>query len=152
MSKTYLCRVAAGVTLTMLVTAGCAGDGADDGDVAATPTSSTPPAASSPSASPSIEQAPMATAEPSSDQTFEIDAAGGQVTGHTGRLEVSIGQSVTLRVTSDTADEVHLHGYDLKATVAPGQPAEITFDATIPGVFEIELENSGIALASLQVS
>lgn len=152
MSKTHLCRVVAGVALTVLTTAGCAVDGADDRDVAAAPTPSTPPAASSLSASPSIVQTPMATAEPSSDQAFDIDAAGGQVTGDTGRLKVSVGQSVTLRVTSDTADEVHLHGYDLKATVAPGQPAEITFDATIPGVFEIELENSGTALASLQVS
>ncbi|WP_193345672.1 hypothetical protein [Blastococcus saxobsidens] len=55
-------------------------------------------------------------------------------------------------VTSDVADEVHLHGYDVSAPVAPGEPATLTFDATIPGVFELELHEVGEELLSVQVS
>jgi hypothetical protein len=58
---------------------------------------------------------------------------------------------VTLTITSDVADEVHLHGYDLTAALTPGTPAELAFDATIPGVFEVELHETGTVLLSLQV-
>ena len=29
---------------------------------------------------------------------------------------------VTIEVTSDTADEVHLHGYDIEKELVPGKP------------------------------
>jgi hypothetical protein len=47
---------------------------------------------------------------------------------------------------------VHLHGYDLFANVAPGQPARITFRADTAGVFEAELEDLGIAVIELTVT
>lgn len=84
--------------------------------------------------------------------TFEITFADDTVSGDTGRLEVSVGQTVTIRVTSTRTDEVHLHGYDLTAPVSISTPGVLTFEASIPGVFEIELEDSGVQLASLQVS
>jgi heme/copper-type cytochrome/quinol oxidase subunit 2 len=59
---------------------------------------------------------------------------------------------VTVRVTSDVADEIHVHGYDLKQDVEAGSTAEISFTADIPGVFEVELENAGFKLADLEVS
>jgi hypothetical protein len=49
------------------------------------------------------------------------------------------------------ADEVHVHGYDLTAALTPGQPTELTFAATIPGVFEVELHDAGTVLLTLQV-
>jgi hypothetical protein len=77
---------------------------------------------------------------------------GGQVSGDGGRVPVAVGEQVTLAITSDTADEVHVHGYDLTADLVPGTPAEITFPATIPGVFEVELHEAGTVLLTLQVS
>jgi hypothetical protein len=85
------------------------------------------------------------------EQRIEVQVAGGQVSGDTGRVPVASGTHVTLAITSDVADEVHLHGYDLEAELAPGEPAELTFDATIPGVFEVELHEAGTVLLSLQV-
>jgi hypothetical protein len=35
--------------------------------------------------------------------------------------------------------------------VAPGKPAIIDFTANVPGVFEVELEESGLKLFELQV-
>jgi hypothetical protein len=46
---------------------------------------------------------------------------------------------------------VHVHGYDLTADLAAGTPAELSFTATIPGVFEVELHDAGTVLRSLQV-
>jgi cytoskeletal protein RodZ len=66
--------------------------------------------------------------------------------------EVAEGDEVLLVVTSDVADEVHLHGYDLPAAVAPGQPARIRFDANLVGEFEIELEERGVPIGNLVVS
>ena len=54
-------------------------------------------------------------------------------------------------MTSDVADHVHLHGYDLMANVAPGAPATIRFTADAPGRFEIELEDLGLQIAELEV-
>ena len=73
------------------------------------------------------------------------------MSGDTGRVPVAAGEHVTLVLTSDVADEVHVHGYDLEAELSPGQPTEIAFDATIPGVFEVELHEAGTQLLSLQV-
>jgi plastocyanin len=82
---------------------------------------------------------------------IEVQLAGGEVTGDTGRITVAAGTHVTLVITSDVADEAHLHGYDEEAELTPGKPAEIAFDATIPGVFEVELHEAGTVLLTLQV-
>lgn len=67
------------------------------------------------------------------------------------RRSVDQGAQVALFVTADTRDEVHVHGYDLKANVAPGKPASIRFRADVPGRYEIELENAGKQIAELTV-
>ena len=76
---------------------------------------------------------------------------GAKVTGG-GRHTVRRGASVRIVVTADVSDEVHLHGYDRKADVTPGAPAELDLVADVPGVFEIELEHKGLPLAQLEVS
>ena len=82
---------------------------------------------------------------------IDIALAGGTVE-RVERFDVPLDGAVRLTVVGDVADEVHLHGYDLHGDVAPGQDATIEFDATIPGVFEIELEGSGVLIGELQVA
>ncbi|MGK2929391.1 MAG: hypothetical protein ACSLFO_07420 [Acidimicrobiales bacterium] len=82
---------------------------------------------------------------------IEVGVTDGAVTGG-GRHRVDLGETVTIRVTSDVADHVHLHGYDVVADVGARETAELTFDATIPGVFEVELEDTRIPLLDLEVS
>jgi hypothetical protein len=123
----------------VLVVSGCAGT-----DAPASPATSSSPAATG--------TATGAAASPEAEsQRIEVTVAGGQVSGDTGRVPVAAGTSVTLVVTSDASDEVHVHGYDLTVELRPGQPAELPFDATIPGVFEVELHEAGTVLLSLQV-
>jgi FtsP/CotA-like multicopper oxidase with cupredoxin domain len=61
------------------------------------------------------------------------------------------GDTVRLRVRHSSAEEVHIHGYDISEDLEPNQTATISFKAGITGVFEIELEQSGALLARLKV-
>ncbi len=67
------------------------------------------------------------------------------------RYSVKQHRQVVLVVRAELTDEVHLHGYDLTADVAPGQPATIRFAATAPGRFGLELEDRGLEFAELEV-
>ncbi len=75
---------------------------------------------------------------------------GGKVSGDS-RVTVKLGEQVTIRVVSDVAEEVHVHTYDLTVDLEPGVPGEVTFTADIPGVHEVELEDSHLHLTSLEV-
>ncbi|SOE04054.1 hypothetical protein [Blastococcus haudaquaticus] len=135
-----------GLALATVVT-GCAGT-----DPEAAPGSSSSGSASS-SASSAASSAPATSATPAAPagQRIEVTVTGGQASGDTGRVPVPVGEHVVLVVTSDAPDELHVHGYDLGADLVPGTPATIEFDATIPGVFEVELHDAGTQLLSLQV-
>ena len=61
------------------------------------------------------------------------------------------GETVRFRVRNDKAEEVHVHGYDIKKELEPNKTATVSFKATINGIFEIELEGSATQLASLKV-
>lgn len=82
---------------------------------------------------------------------FEISYLAGQVEGG-GRLEIPLGEVVLITIESDVADEGHLHGYDIFVDLEPGAPGSIEFVADIPGIFELELEGSGVLLADLEVA
>ena len=84
-------------------------------------------------------------------RTIEVVVAGGDVVGGPRRETVALGEPVRLVVTADGDDEVHVHTYDLTAEVGPGRPAELTFNADIPGVHEVELERSHKRLLTLEV-
>ncbi len=83
---------------------------------------------------------------------FDILVEGGAVVGGAGELRVDLGSEVVLVVLSDLADHVHVHGYDLFFSVGPDEETEIGFVADIPGIFEVELEGSGLLLLEIEVS
>lgn len=68
----------------------------------------------------------------------------GEVVGGVKRHRVAEGERVVLEVRSDVEEEIHLHGYDLAAEVAPGQPARIRFRANETGRFVFEFEHRHI--------
>lgn len=116
----------------------------------ATPASTVAPTSSAGAAtSTSAASGPTPT---TATQTIRISYANGAVTGDTGRVHVVLGSTVALVVTSTVADEVHLHGYDKKVDVPANGTATLTFTATIPGVFEVELEKLSKTLVMLEVS
>lgn len=148
-----LCLVPA---LSAGLLAGCAAGQEEDAaapDAGAAPApaasgTSTAPSPTSPaSASPSASVAPSP-----SVRTVEVAYTDGEVTGTSGREEVPLGERVVLRITSDVAEEVHVHGYDIEQAVPVGGTVDIPVDADIPGVFEVELHDSGRLLFQLRVA
>jgi len=85
-------------------------------------------------------------------RTISIKVRGGKASGDTGRIAVPVGTPIVLSVSSDVADEIHVHGYDLSADVEAGGTVRIPFVADTPGRFEVELENLGVQLAEITVS
>jgi hypothetical protein len=80
-----------------------------------------------------------------------IRIKGGKAVGGIVRARVKKGRPVLVVVRSDVADEVHVHGYDVKREITAGGTVRIPFTATIPGVFEVELEERGLQIAELTV-
>src|SRR5918999_3167734 len=81
----------------------------------------------------------------------EITVTDGEVSGPE-RVEIEQGQEVLLVVESDVSDEVHIHGYDLLRSVAPGAPARLEFRAEMAGRFEVELHEQELPLTELVVT
>ena len=81
-----------------------------------------------------------------------IEIKDGQPVGSITDITVDKGQDVDLVVDSDTASEVHVHGYDLMQDVDAGGKVEFDFPATIDGIFEIELEETATQIAQLTVN
>lgn len=84
-------------------------------------------------------------------RTIAITVRGGKASGETGRIAVPLGTPVVVSVNSDVADEVHVHGYNRMAKIPAEATGSVAFTASNPGVFEVELENSKLALMQLQV-
>ena len=103
--------------------------------------------------SPTTTAAGVATSTPptTAGTVLAVTVRGGSVVDGASRQRATLNQPVTIRVTSDVADEVHVHGYDKKLDVAAGRTAEVTFVASIPGVFEVEFERSHKLLFTLEV-
>ena len=137
---------AAAVGIVVLFVALQPGEADDDLSPTPSPTTSVSPTATpdgSPSPSPSPSPTPRA-------RVIEVTVRGGEVRGPA-RPSVRQGGTVVLVVRADVSDHVHVHGYDLVGDVAPESPARLAFRATIPGRFEIELEDRGLPIAELTV-
>ena len=134
--------------LALLVLAGCGGD--DQPASGGTPTTSSAPT-SQPS-SPSVSPSGPATTAAQADVVITATVAGGKITPNTQTVKAKQGQSVMVTVTSDEADELHIHGYDKEVELQPGKPGSVTFTADTKGTFEIETHESGKLVAKLIVS
>jgi len=76
------------------------------------------------------------------------------VTGDTmspAQLQANEGDTLTVSVSADKYEEIHLHGYDKHFFPSPGQPATLTFPADKTGNFVIEIEVSSTPLGLLDV-
>ncbi|SDF19331.1 hypothetical protein SAMN05660662_1280 [Blastococcus aurantiacus] len=144
--------VAASAVALVLPLAACAGTDEPRPSAASSSSSSTSSSSTSSSTSSSAAGAGAASSSPGQGSLrAELDVVAGPVE-QAGRISVRVGESVTLVLNSTIDDELHVHGYDLTADLRAGQTTELTFDATIPGVFEIELHDAGTVLLTLQVS
>lgn len=94
---------------------------------------------------------PAASAVAGPPQRVEVRYAQGAVQGGVQRVMVARGRPVALVVTSDVADEIHLHGFDRSVDVPADGTGTLEFVADQSGVFEAELESRGEQLVQIEV-
>jgi hypothetical protein len=66
-------------------------------------------------------------------------------------INVKKGAQVRFTVQSDSAQEIHVHGYDFHKNVPKNGSVSFSFPAKIDGGFVIELEGPGQQIAALKV-
>ena len=107
---------------------------------AATASTSPSPSGTAPS--------PASTGDTAAPEPSSIAGASDEIIVHVGvddaatvgsRVEnVKLGDNVILRLTSDSDEDYHVHGYDLEQKVAAGVEAQFEFKADMAGDFEVE--------------
>ena len=80
-----------------------------------------------------------------------IDIKDAKPVGGVKTITYKKGDTIDLTVKSDTADEVHFHGYDVHKDVDAGGTVNFRMPATIDGEFIVELEEHKQTLANVKV-
>jgi hypothetical protein len=133
------------LVIAYVVIQGGSDDGGDKAASSATPsTSATQPTTSTQSTSTAQEPA-----APTVPTVRVVDA---KPQGGVKKLEFEKGEQIRFRVVSDTADEIHVHGYDIMKDVAQGGSVSFAFKGSIDGRFVVELEDHGEQIAELDVA
>lgn len=123
---------------------------AGPGVAAPAPSAAPSPSATSGAAVPAAPAAAVA-APAAAGKVFDLVVRGGRLVSGPTVVKVEQGDDVTLNVTADTNDELHVHGYDLHAKTRPGETQSFHFVANRTGRFGIELHHSGAELGALEV-
>lgn len=100
--------------------------------------------------------APQASVEPAPAPAPEFDEVvvrDGKPAGGLKTIKARKGDRVRIEVSSpDTTGEVHLHGYDVSRDLAAGGTVRFSFDANLEGIFEMELEETAVPIAKIEIS
>ena len=83
------------------------------------------------------------------ERIYDVAIEGGAM--NPDEISVEEGDFVTLRLTSESPVEVHMHGYDVEGDVLPGEETELSFEADATGRFEIEDHETEAQLGTLLV-
>lgn len=121
----------------------------DDGGSAPATTAATETAASGTTAPATV---PTTTAPVPPPRVTTIAVKDGTPVGGEKTITVTSGDTVRLRVTSNVADVIHVHGYDLEKPVPAGGSVTFTFKATSEGVFDVEAHSTDTKIAKLEVT
>jgi FtsP/CotA-like multicopper oxidase with cupredoxin domain len=94
---------------------------------------------------------PIAASGAPAKLSMDVAVTQGRVDGGATTLKLNEGDTVTLNVTSDVADELHVHGLDLHLQIVPGKTSTLDIVANRTGRFTVELHRSRIAMGVLEV-
>lgn len=82
---------------------------------------------------------------------IEVTIVGTTVTPAPAQVELGIGQTLELVVTSDHDDELHAHGFEVEAELKAGQPTVVPLTGTEAGVFDVETHEPALTLLTVAV-
>jgi hypothetical protein len=109
------------------------------------------PVATSPSTSPASSSPTSDSPTTSTGRRIDITVTGRQVTPKPATVNIAVGESLTISVTSDQDNQLHAHGFDIELDIKAGQPTEVTVKGTKTGVFEVELHEPELRLFQVAV-
>ena len=132
-----LIAAAIAVVVVAVVIAAAGGDDEGGGQVGQT-TQSTQTQAETDTGATATETTETESEAPPEPAATRIQLRGGEVVDGAADIQVTKGDQVSIVVSSDAPDEIHLHGYDIEKEVEPGRPATFAFTADIEGIFEME--------------
>jgi hypothetical protein len=143
--RARLALVAAAVVALVVafVVASGSGDDKTSGSAATTAAAAAPGATST-----SAATTPAPAAKATVPVVRVVDA---KPVGGVKRLKFTKGDTIRFSVRSDTADEIHVHGYDVHKDVTAGGKVTFSIPADIEGRFVVELEGKGEQIAELEV-
>jgi heme/copper-type cytochrome/quinol oxidase subunit 2 len=98
-----------------------------------------------------MEEGTQASTVAPQTKTFDLTVKNGKIVGASNVLTVGVGDRVTIKVTADVTDTLHLHGYDLTTDLIADKLGGIIFTANTTGQFIFELEKAKIELGTLEV-
>ncbi|MEJ7726345.1 MAG: hypothetical protein WKH47_04930 [Actinomycetes bacterium] len=139
-----------------------AGSGTTPG-ASSTPSTTEPDASDEPSDEPSDPATESPSPSPSESATepevpkpakIRVKVVAGEVTVPTDRLAATVGQTVRITITSDVAEELHVHGVEELLALPAGEKQTLEFVVPAepgPGLYEVELEGSSLLLFQLEV-
>jgi len=123
------------VTLTVLAfVAGCGGPKTNGGS------------------SPPTQPPPQSQQQTPAGPVIDITISNGTVTPANAEFNAKVHQPITFRVTSDAADELHVHSvpdHEFEVEAKPNQTFQFSVD--IPGQVEVELHKLDRTVATIQV-
>ena len=82
---------------------------------------------------------------------MEVMVTGSTVTPAPAQIELPVGTTLELVVTSDHDDELHAHGFEKEAALKAGVPTTVRLTATEPGVYEVETHDPALTLLTVAV-
>jgi major membrane immunogen (membrane-anchored lipoprotein) len=92
-------------------------------------------------------------ASSASGVVVDIAVENGTVTPTAGRVDVKVGQKVTLHVTSDADEEVHVHSEpEHEYELAPGDDKTYSFRLKVPGQVAVEAHHLDVTAVRLIVT
>jgi len=96
--------------------------------------------------------APTSTTTTSNDFSIETGPDGAITVTGPEVIEVRVGSTVDLTISSSIDDVLHIHGYDLFFDLIAGEETPVDFVADVPGIFEVELEGGHVPVFDVEVT
>jgi maltose-binding protein MalE len=143
--------ILAGIIVVAVLALVIVSGGGDDDDNTSTTTAATTTQSSPTDTATTETTTTEAQAEPAGPPVYTVTVKNAKPVGGIKQIKVKKDDQVRLVVKSDTADEIHVHGYDLMKDVEAGGSVRFNFKADIDGGFEIELEDHKEQIAELTV-
>jgi len=84
-------------------------------------------------------------------QRLAVTVTGSTVTPAPAQLELPVGDTLEIVVTSDHDDTLHAHGFEVEAALKAGAATTVRLTATAPGVYGVETHDPALTLLTVAV-